>query len=242
MSSVSNGMLFLSLFLYLQCTWSEPIFFEVWYLIIALNVICDNDIMQIFGFRTECVFDWFDENEVIQFFYEIRADQDDEQSRTELEIKIMTENNRVLTARRGYQSRINYEISNQGVYKICFEMVGQYYDSTIIGIEMLGLKSESHYHQKELVTQEHINPMYTKVMDIAGTLDEVESLQSASKNWAIKNWDAILYNAEYLGFYAWLQGWVLLIVSICQIRFIRQWFAKVGARLPTKKRGINYRV
>eukprot|EP01084_Bolivina_argentea_P308319 533102_1 len=213
--------LLLLLFLQLQHVLTEPIFFEV------------------FGYRTECVFDWFDNKEVMQFFYEIRAEQDDGRRRSEIEIKIMTENDQLLTTRRGYQDRIHYEIDNGGIYKICFQIVGSYHDRTIIGIEMLGLKSESHYHQKNLVKQEHINPMYGKLIDIAGTLDELEAMQSQSKNWAIKYWDSLLWAEENLAFYGWIQGWLLLIVSICQIRLIRQWFAKVGGRIHTKG---NFRV
>eukprot|EP01084_Bolivina_argentea_P006799 12852_1 len=205
-----------------QIAFSGPIFFEIE------------------GFRTECVFDEFEEREVIQFFYEIRADQIDERRRTEVEVSILTENNDLLSSRRGYQDRVNYEIHEPGVYKICFEMVGsRRYDKTVIGIEMLGLKSESHFHQKDYVKQEHINPMYTRLVDIGGTLDEVEALQSASKNWAITYWDLLLYAQENLGFYSWLQGWILLIVSIMQIRQIRSWFAKVLPKLHNRKGHIN---
>lgn len=197
---------------------------------------------KIFGFRAECVFDHFDEKEVMQFFYEIRADQQDDRSRAEVEVKIMTENDELLSSRRGYQERVAYEITTEGVYKICFEMVGSTrYERTIIGIEPLGLKSESHYHQKELVKQEHINPMYQKVIDIGGTLDELEVLQSASKNWAINYWDQLLFSEESLSFYVWIEGWLLLAVSICQIRLIRQWFGKIAERI-TNRRGVNYRV
>ena len=105
----------------------------------------------------------------MQIFYEIRADQQDDRRRAAVEVKIMTENNELLSTRRGYQERVAYEVSTRGVYKICFEMVGsRRYDRTVIGIEPLGLKSESHYHQKDLVKQEHINPMYQKIIDIGG--------------------------------------------------------------------------
>lgn len=233
--------------IYLQCTFCEPIFFEVWccilYRMIMISLKNQFVMFKIFGFRSECVFDFFDEKEVMQFFYEIRADQRDDRRRTEVEIKIMNENGELLSSRRGYQERVNYEITTGGVYQICFEMVGSTrYERTVVGIEMLGLKSETHYHQKELVKEEHINPMYAKLIDIGGTLDELESLQSASKNWAINYWDQLLFAEENLAFYSWIQGWLLLIVSICQIRMIRQWFAKVGTRLSTKRGGINYRV
>ena len=154
----------------------------------------------------------------------------------------MNENNDLLSSRRGYQDRVNYEIHDEGIYKICFEMVGTTrYDKTIIGIEMLGLKSESHFHQKNLVKTEEMSEMYKKLVNIGGTLDEVEALQSASKNWAITFWDLLLYAQENYGFYSWLQGWLLFIVSILQIRQIRSWFAKVLPKYPTKGR-INYRV
>lgn len=194
---------------------------------------------QLRGTKEECVFDFFDAKETIQFFYEIRAEQYDGRRRSEVDITIRTNNGDEVASRRGYQSRVHYEVQDEGMYKICFAMTDTTpYQITVIGIEMLGLKSETHYHRKDLVKEEHINPMYARLVDIGGTLDELESMQSASKNWAINYWEHLLYAHENLGFYAWLQGWLLLIVSIYQIRKIRQWFARAAERsMPKKTRG-----
>ena len=200
-----------------------------------------NVFAQIFGLNEECVFDHFDEKEVIEFFYEIRAGQD---PNTEIEIKIMTENNDLLTSRRGYQDTVNYEVHSNGIYKICMSIVGSSrYESTIVGIEMLGYKSETYYHQKDFAKKEHIDPMYDQLITISSRLDELSALQSGSKNWAIQYWDQLLFANESLSFYKWIQGWILLICSIFQIRLIRQWFAKCGSRIRTsKKHGIYFRV
>merc|ERR1719273_1409085 len=211
----------LNIFSIIDLVSSEPIFFEL------------------YGTKEECVFDFFDAQETIQFFYEIRAEQYDRQRRTEVEITIRKSNNQEVATRNGYQSRVHFEVAEEGVYKICFAMPDSSpYQITVVGIEMLGLKSETHYHQKDLVKEEHINPMYARLIDIGGTLDELESMQSASKNWAINFWEPLHYSEENLAFYAWLQGWLLLIMSIFQIRKIRQWFARAAARaVPSKTRG-----
>merc|ERR1719461_1525897 len=221
----SLATVWLSLLL-LQCTMSEPIFFEI------------------FGNSMECIYDHYEEKEVMEFFYEIRAGQNEE---SELEIKIMTETNDLMTTRRGYQNRVNYEVHTAGIYKICFEVIGHgYYDRTVVGIEMLGYKSETYYHanKDKFAKKEHIDPMYAQVIAISCRMDELEALHSSSKNWEIKYWDQLLFTEESLGFYKWIQGWILLLVSIFQIRMIRQWFAKVGTRIRTsgKHRSSYFRV
>ena len=68
-------------------------------------------------------------------------------------------------------------------------------------------------------------------------MDEIESIQSIQKNNEETYWLALLYNEEYIDFFIWLQGWLLFVLSIVQIRFIRSWFNKKGYKENMNTRG-----
>lgn len=148
----------------------------------------------------------------------------------------------------GFQDNVRFVVEYDDEYQICFESNDNNYrtedDMLIIGIEMLGLKSESRFHMNDEFLEEiHLQPMYSKLMAIADILDNLESKQSASKNWEFLFWNQLLSASDSIAFYSWLQGWFLVILYAFQIRRIRQWFGKIHSKLqPSVLNFTGYRI
>ena len=107
----------------------------------------------------------------------------------------------------------------------------------IVGIDMLGSKSDSAYHSGigDMMYYQHLAPLMNTVVKIGTNMDEIESIQSIERNNEETYWLEIFYNQENINFFKWIQGWLLIILSIFQIRMIRNWFNSKGYKETPNK-------
>ena len=106
----------------------------------------------------------------------------------------------------------------------------------VVGIDMLGSKSDSAYHSNldSIMYYKHLQPLMVGVTKIGSSMDEIESIQSISRNNEETYWLTLFYNAQNINFFKWIQGWVLIILSVIQIRLIRNWFNNAGYKNTDK--------
>ncbi|ETO25827.1 hypothetical protein RFI_11313 [Reticulomyxa filosa] len=97
----------------------------------------------------------------------------------------------------------------------------------VFSIEMLGDKSETHWHQvklDEFMENENVNSLHRDLTELGTYLDEIEGIQSTMENSNDEHFVLSLLCQSRFSYYHWINGMLLAALMVIQIRTIRKWF------------------
>ena len=213
-----------------------------WFSIIFVPLIlCKPIFFEMDPNTQECVYDTFESGNEIHFFYQVISDEAGSNIKLpSVKVVLLNPDKSILYKEEGFQNTIRATAQNDGLYGICFVVIKSYSQGSeiIVGIDMLGIKSDIHFHGENIAKGTDLKNMYDNIMNIGETLEELESIQSATMNIEYRYWDSVALFEDRIHFYSWIKGWILIIVFIYQIKQIRVWFK----HFKNKSKTPNYKV
>lgn len=186
--------------------WSKPVFIEV-----APG-------------GEECYYEEYTSEETMEFLYVVkRGGQHD------IELKVYTPSNTLMIQKVGSKyDRFKQQVTQNGVYKICFNNGMSRWTSKIVGIDLLGSHRPEIEHYNQLTKKRHLNTMERTIYNIGAKIDAIGRLQSLSTDMEETYEDTVISASNAASYVTMLELSIVLIVYIYQIRTIRSWFKKAS--------------
>jgi len=131
------------------------------------------------------VYEHYQADTTVDFYYMVKFSENNPRETQPVTIEVRDSKNSPIFLSGGTSDRVSTFASKAGEYKICFTSRNDQYQPTIIGIEMLGEKSETHWHHAkfdEMAQNENLRVLQHQLMKLGRYLDEMEAVQSLMEN------------------------------------------------------------